>query len=246
MVKKLKNCHFVRWLRYVKNDKRGIFGIDDLAIAAVASGAISAGAGILGGKSSAKEQAKINEQNLAIAREQMVFQERMRNTAHQAEVRDLRAAGLNPILSAGGSGAVSPMGASAMMVNPKGNFGELYSNAAKQVLESRRINSDIKLNEKLGKTEDTKQLQNLAQSRLNDQLAKQTAWSAKREKILAEIDQMSADIKKVDRDQATSGSGKFIRKLEQMLSPLDSLVNSASEATNIWNRLKNPSGRKRR
>ena len=73
--------------------------------------------------------AKANRQNRELAGQQMEFQERMSNTAHQRQVADLKAAGLNPLLS-GTGGASTPSGATATMQN----IGEGISNSAQSLL----------------------------------------------------------------------------------------------------------------
>lgn len=61
-------------------------------------------------------QSLINQNNAwsaEQAQKQMDFQKMMSDTAHQREIADLKAAGLNPVLSAQGQGASTPSGAKA-------------------------------------------------------------------------------------------------------------------------------------
>lgn len=146
------------------------------ALGGPVGGAIGAGLGLVGsffGGSSAKKEAK----------RQREWQERMANTAHQREAADLKAAGLNRILTAtGGPGASTPSGAMPQIPDYAGTgikAGQLLlqnrqaqatidqTNASTKLLEAQRLGVNVDTEIKSGEKgyQPTRQSQELQESR---------------------------------------------------------------------------------
>lgn len=125
------------------------------------TGIATIGSSLLGGLFGRSGASKQNKMQIAENQKNRDFQERMSNTAHQREVEDLKAAGLNPILSANGSGASSPGGGVANIVNENAELSNSARDLSSKIQQNPVVNAQVKNlqaeNERI--KEQTRQLQ---------------------------------------------------------------------------------------
>ncbi|QXP07851.1 MAG: DNA pilot protein [Arizlama microvirus] len=135
----------------------GLFdGIGDMLPSVVAEGAGMAaglppgtGSAVMGALGAAGSYFGTQSQNAANAAQnqaQMDFQREMSNTSYQRAVKDLQAAGLNPMLAYSQGGASTPVGSQALMQNVLGNTATSGSQAYQAAAQSNNL---IQQNENL-------------------------------------------------------------------------------------------------
>jgi len=176
----------------------------------ITAGLISGGAGIAGniisgimGKKSQKRQ--------------MDFAERMSSTAHQREVADLRAAGLNPILSAN-TGASSPSG-SGMEIP---DFGKTAQEATSTALQSKDIHQRKGLIESQ-RTQMAYQMENTAAAtRLLEKEIETEVQNARTKSAEADAKQVIAEFLKKNPNWT-----QFIGQLAPLFSPAANIGSAA-------------------
>lgn len=228
------------------------WGIDDAAIALLIGSAIQTAGSIYTNKKNLQAQQQQNQQNIAIAAMNNATQIDMANTAHQREIKDLRAAGLNPLLSAQGGGASVPQLQQAslrapQMDNPVSNATQSATALSKIINANTQADTAQKMANTSNLVEQNKNLQEQnkllqAQTRETDARTYSIMHPASlrlRDTLGTAKDGLDAALSKIPPSRSRPMTVKEIAAAEKALeSPAKPIESHSAQSESIYDQLK--------
>lgn len=166
-----------------------VFGIDDLLLGLGISGfgaAVSGGLNVFGA-------GQANAASAAEAAKNREWQRAMANSAHSREMDDLRAAGMNPILAAGGG---APTGSGAQGQVQAARPGDDVMNALTSARDFARMKKELSMQDSQQKLMEAQTAQALSQKKLIETNSRTAAANAEQTEAYTPTVKAQADVEK--------------------------------------------------